>query len=85
MEDPTAFSSAEIMNWTGHALTGPRTKLVQRPLHEQLTADGVLVPDASGGSALRARSVVFKGLQIGAEVDATVPDRVMCKLISLYL
>ena len=31
---PNGLLTAEIMNWTGHALTGPRTKLtelVQRP------------------------------------------------------
>ncbi|WP_280550702.1 hypothetical protein [Halomonas sp. 11-S5] len=28
---PNGLLSAEIMNWTGHVLTGPRSKLVQPP------------------------------------------------------
>ena len=28
---PNGLLTAEIMNWTGHVLTGPRSKLVQRP------------------------------------------------------
>jgi len=49
---PTGLLTAEIMNWTGHVLTGPRsrlTELVQRPEAKRTGVYFLVGPDAGGG------------------------------------
>jgi hypothetical protein len=49
---PNGLLTAEIMNWTGHVLTGPRTKLtelVQRPECNRTGIYFLVGPDLEGG------------------------------------
>jgi hypothetical protein len=38
---PNGLLTAEIMNWTGHVVTGPRSKLSELIQREELTRAGV--------------------------------------------
>jgi hypothetical protein len=49
---PNGLLTAEIMNWTGHVVTGPRSKLSELIQREELTRAGVYFlvgPDAGDG------------------------------------
>lgn len=50
---PQGLITAEIMNWTGHVLTGPRTKLaelVQRPESSRTGVYFLMGSDPDGGA-----------------------------------